>query len=724
MSRSAIILSVFICMSVNTIAQTLSINNIDRSRWPIISGEIIPYDADGNRITNLNPSEWIVKENGIKCESISIECPKIFKSRPVSTVLALDVSGSMSFENRLKTSVNAAKAWITSMDSNSECAIVSFNQIASLSHYFTNNPTYISTSLDYLEPGGQEDFYKAFDLSINELNNSAKNNTQKIIVFLTDGTDTRDDDDIFEIWERNEIIDRAINHKIIIYSIAVGMECSDNLKMISNKTGGKWYSNIKSSDELTNLYLSILRTAQNNKPCKVTWKTKTDNDKLVKELRIISKKNDIDIKFGKQIIYDLLKTKPLGNTKHYDFGSIPVGSGSNIEITIKAIKDVNIKSIKKSGSEDFKISNLKLSAIKLNNGEEYKILLEFLPKSSERKSGQIEIELDNQTMYSVYIEGGGKTLTSLPIEPKKIKYIPQSFFHDGFAIVKNPDTQKFGFINKNGDLIIKCKYDKVIGFNHGYAPVKINDKWGLINKRGSIVIEPQYYEARPFSYGLWAVKIKSYNSEWMYIDINNLPKINEVFSSVMCFWGPYAIVKHQNGNQSMINTEGEEVNISAHSDFMTDFWFDWIFFLAKLYDIHSPDALMDDLHRDTTYKLTNARFGYSDSKMKIYPFNNQMALIKIDNQYGYINEEGKIVIEPTYEDAHFFSEGLACVELGDSYYFIDKNNQIKFEHVDDELTFFSDGLAYVRKHTISNGKHKHRVGYINKKGEWVIYSED
>ncbi len=54
-------------------------------------------------------------------------------------------------------------------------------------------------------------------------------------------------------------------------------------------------------------------------------------------------------------------------------------------------------------------------------------------------------------------------------------------------------SEKWGFINKNGDIIVECKYDFATEFNkNGFAGIKQNGKWGVINSAGEIIVEPIY----------------------------------------------------------------------------------------------------------------------------------------------------------------------------------------------------------------------------------------
>jgi hypothetical protein len=47
---------------------------------------------------------------------------------------------------------------------------------------------------------------------------------------------------------------------------------------------------------------------------------------------------------------------------------------------------------------------------------------------------------------------------------------------------------KYGFINPECKFLVKPKYDWVLPFKYGLAPVMVNDKWGAINLRGKSIV--------------------------------------------------------------------------------------------------------------------------------------------------------------------------------------------------------------------------------------------
>src|SRR5215475_915030 len=69
-------------------------------------------------------------------------------------------------------------------------------------------------------------------------------------------------------------------------------------------------------------------------------------------------------------------------------------------------------------------------------------------------------------------------------------YYPGDNFHEGLAVVNK--NNKFGFINKTGEVIIPPQYDGAGGFSDGLSVVDINGKAIYIDKTGKQVISQGY----------------------------------------------------------------------------------------------------------------------------------------------------------------------------------------------------------------------------------------
>lgn len=61
------------------------------------------------------------------------------------------------------------------------------------------------------------------------------------------------------------------------------------------------------------------------------------------------------------------------------------------------------------------------------------------------------------------------------------------------TLIANKKDNKWGFIDRNGNVVVEHKYDKVTEFNeYGYAGISLNNKWGVIDSKRNIVKEPSY----------------------------------------------------------------------------------------------------------------------------------------------------------------------------------------------------------------------------------------
>ncbi|MBP5189457.1 MAG: WG repeat-containing protein [Bacteroidales bacterium] len=82
------------------------------------------------------------------------------------------------------------------------------------------------------------------------------------------------------------------------------------------------------------------------------------------------------------------------------------------------------------------------------------------------------------------------------IDIAKLKFEKVGSFSEGLAPVCKKG--KWGFVDKEGKLIIKANYEKVRPFHYGFAAVKQGELWGYINKKGKWEKVPQYIEATDF----------------------------------------------------------------------------------------------------------------------------------------------------------------------------------------------------------------------------------
>jgi hypothetical protein len=58
-----------------------------------------------------------------------------------------------------------------------------------------------------------------------------------------------------------------------------------------------------------------------------------------------------------------------------------------------------------------------------------------------------------------------------------------------------------------------------------------------------------------------------------------------------------------------------------------------------------------------------------------YTFDEGLAAVRLNGKYGYVDESGREVVPPKYDNTWKFIGGFATVKLGDKYGFIDKTGK-------------------------------------------------
>ena len=127
---------------------------------------------------------------------------------------------------------------------------------------------------------------------------------------------------------------------------------------------------------------------------------------------------------------------------------------------------------------------------------EYKISIEprYVNSQGSFKNGLILL-YDNLDKLWVFLDKKGNVVI-------KCDYQMVGTFHEGLALVKNNDNL-YGYIDENGKEVIKCQYKVAGDFHEGLAVVANDDDlYGYIDFTGNIVIPCKYVSAFDFHEGL------------------------------------------------------------------------------------------------------------------------------------------------------------------------------------------------------------------------------
>lgn len=121
--------------------------------------------------------------------------------------------------------------------------------------------------------------------------------------------------------------------------------------------------------------------------------------------------------------------------------------------------------------------------------------------------------------------------------------VKRDIFRNGAAFAQNENG--YVMLNGEGALIAKNQFaDAKCFLDETYAAVKLGDTWGFVDKNGEIVIEPAYEDALSFANGFAAVK---QDGHWGYINLEGEMAISPIFDSALSMNGKGGCFVKQSG---------------------------------------------------------------------------------------------------------------------------------------------------------------------------------
>ena len=306
------------------------------------------------------------------------------------------------------------------------------------------------------------------------------------------------------------------------------------------------------------------------------------------------------------------------------------------------------------------------------------------------------------------------------------------FFSEGLACV-TLDGKKYGYIDKTGQFVITPQYDGALSFSEGLAAVLVDKKVGYIDKTGNRVIPPQFEPfwgqerlwSASFSEGLAGVTT---GDKCGYIDKNGKYIVNPQFKTCLPFSEKLAAIALED-KWGYIDTTGKVV-IKPQFDKAFPLWLGLA--LVKLGGKYG-------------YIDNSGKFAINPQFDTGTPFSDEgIAGVRVGDKWGGIDKTGKIVINPQFDGNLFsrghlgggadfvtdilirdigritFSDGLACVRTGDKLGYIDQTGKYVINPQFDEALPFVDGLALVVEGRDPGGQ----IGWIDKSGKYVWKRSD
>jgi len=239
----------------------------------------------------------------------------------------------------------------------------------------------------------------------------------------------------------------------------------------------------------------------------------------------------------------------------------------------------------------------------------------------------------------------------------KAAYSGGSRFSEGRAAVQLQKGGKVGYIDESGQLVIPLQFDFAEPFSEGLAAVYKDHVWGYVDKSGEIKISPQFSLADAFSEGLAYV---GNSGMFTYINPKGEKAIDQKYILAMPFGEGVAAVRHQGEMIRFIDQSGKTV---IQPQFMLAGVF--VGGLAPV-EMRVPEGMRwGFIGKDGALGIPARYFG-------AYPFSEGFAAVQINNKkWGYITSDGNMAIPAKWDKAEAFANGVAQVWIGDTFGYID-----------------------------------------------------
>ena len=148
-----------------------------------------------------------------------------------------------------------------------------------------------------------------------------------------------------------------------------------------------------------------------------------------------------------------------------------------IDLSGKSLVELKYNSIFEIENTELLQANISsTSTVSLIN-KDMKIVVTMDDANIEVGDNYVRVYSENENRYFDY---SGNELEAKDVFPNNQLYAKKK-------------SDKWGFVDKDGNLKVQNDYDMVTEFNkYGFAGIKLDDKWGVINENGEVILEPTY----------------------------------------------------------------------------------------------------------------------------------------------------------------------------------------------------------------------------------------
>ncbi len=279
----------------------------------------------------------------------------------------------------------------------------------------------------------------------------------------------------------------------------------------------------------------------------------------------------------------------------------------------------------------------------------------------------------------------------------------QSFF----VQVKPVGSKVWGYANESGEIIIPAKFKKCFYFSEGLAAVYENKNYLFLKPDGTMLntkvngfrlASASLFGLQGFSDGMVQIKLKD---NWGYLNTKGELAIEAIYDEATLFRDGLAVVV-KGTDFFILSKDGKESKINVPN-------------IKKTSPFSEGLAVLSIMDGKKGFINTDGKLVIEAKFVSAGHFTNGMAWAKNDNkELGYIDKTGAWVIEPIFMAGKNFDKtsGLARVKYKDKWAYVTMKGEVIYVNDTDLWGDFYNGLA--------KGRKDDKLGFYDKTGNYVI----
>lgn len=261
-------------------------------------------------------------------------------------------------------------------------------------------------------------------------------------------------------------------------------------------------------------------------------------------------------------------------------------------------------------------------------------------------------------------------------------------YSDGY-IVTNFDN-KCGVINYSKQLVVECKYDSIKNkTSNGNYIVKIDGNYKVLNSEGQALLDSKYEDIKDINESYAIVKN---NKKYGVVNLTGEGLIEATYQDISFAFSNYFIAK-KDDKYALIDSTNTTISDFIYSEMeynkkanciiakTTENNIDIIDSTAAVKVQTQQVEVFDEYVRtkiDNTYEYYNLKFENKTNK-EILSSNTIFVDCK-DGKYGFVNKDGKVIVDYKYEDATEQNDyGYVAVKLNGKWGALDQYGNVVVE---------------------------------------------